>query len=276
MFHYLQNSSRNQPLDSPTEEEYWDKIAQESIKLEGALSIHLKECEVLQLKAWYGVYKAFFDSWATFERSRSMNLNFAQPQHLKVSKKMKSLTLPSLRTVNWLNVSFTRKWKDAFFKKCFLSRIQCFSVSLNELSDSRRLLLRLSQVSYKVTKVITFYFLIINESQMKRLMMLVKHIMKVRLSSCKLNFVEVIDLSKCLRRTTIEELHTSDCARSIFSNWVNKPEGFSNFIESLSKSDLKSSLQKFHLDETQLDKDFAKEVFLKNKFKDVMLVKKYR
>ncbi|CAI2374894.1 unnamed protein product [Moneuplotes crassus] len=123
-----------------------------------------KESEMLHQKAWISVYNMSFDRYNFYERSYILDIDYAQPKYFDVMKKMKSLTIPSVNRVYVLNVELDRKNKDVFFEKCFPSCILWFEVSFNCLTDLSKLLLRLSKVSYKIMKQITFTKLNINES----------------------------------------------------------------------------------------------------------------
>ncbi|CAI2374011.1 unnamed protein product [Moneuplotes crassus] len=249
------------------------KDDQESLKLEQVSSTqHQRECALLNLKTWHYANKAFLSHLNLYGSSSYINLNLLKHTHFGFVKKMKSLTLPSLDRVDLFNIKFDRKNKDAFFKKCFPIKILNFRISLYCLTDASKLLLRLSRVSYKVIQQIGLATLIIDESQMRKLFMLVKHILRVNLSFCKLNFTKVIDLDTCLKGTAIEDLHIFSCGGKMFSDWVNKPDNCSKFIESLSKSDLKNSLKKVFVHEAQVERDFARQAILKSELKHVTFI----
>ncbi|CAI2367897.1 unnamed protein product [Moneuplotes crassus] len=245
----------------PSQDTEYDKVVEISLKLERvACTQHQKEVEMRKIKIWHDVYKTYTEKQSLFGLGPFLDHNIRDPMNFQMLKKMLNVALPSTRIV--LLSIFYCKNKRNFnsFRGWFTPTINFLTLYSKDLTDVGGLLLRISKISHRILENITLDSFKISGSQLKRFFMLVKHVKCVRICFCKLNFTEVIDLDTCLKGTTIRKLLTTQLARSDYSDWENKPEGFSNFIESLSKSDLKISLQTICIGEDSLRKAFIEQV----------------
>ncbi|CAI2368061.1 unnamed protein product [Moneuplotes crassus] len=251
-------TDRGTKLGQDTE---YNKAVGISWKLERiACAQHQKEVEMRRIKIWHDVYKTYTEYEISFARDSVLFHNIKDYLDFRMLTKVGNLALPPMRKVRFSILYCRSKENSNFFKEWFPPTINSLIICSKGLAAVGGLLLRISPVSHRILESIFLDSFKISGSQLKRFFMLVKHVKYVSIRFCKLSFTEVIDLERCLKGTTIEKLCTVELSRSNCSDWGNKPEGFSNFIESLSKSDLKISLQTIYIGERFLCETFIKQV----------------
>ncbi|CAI2385657.1 unnamed protein product [Moneuplotes crassus] len=183
-----------------------------------------------------------YDSEQHYDQFR---LYFNKSQDLNFLRKLRLIKLFNTNAVVFDNTSDKNKNITKLLNSSFPSKAKEFlfvgscrnSIKFSKYCDP------FCRISSRIVRKVFFSKLVINEHQLKKLMVSSRHVLTIRLVSCKLLINKVIDFSKVLKGTKVQKIDLTCCGKESESDWKTNPEQFSTLIQSLATSeDLKLTL----------------------------------
>ncbi|CAI2367297.1 unnamed protein product [Moneuplotes crassus] len=166
-------------------------------------------------------------------------LFFNKSQDMNFLRKLKSIKLFDTNAVVLDKTSDENKNITKFLNSSFPSKTNEFSFvgEYKNIIKFSKCWNSFSRINSRIIKKVFFSRLVINELQLKKLMVSSRHVLAIRLVSCKLSIKNIIDFSKVLKGTKIQKIDLSRCGQKSNNDWKTNPEQFSTLIHSLGTSD---------------------------------------
>ncbi|CAI2375028.1 unnamed protein product [Moneuplotes crassus] len=176
------------------------------------------------------------NNWLSLDLKNSTNNFFC--------KKMLNVPLGPKRGITFNDLSKPNKHIKNFLTNCIPPNgVQILILKAAILCKIDAYLPIILHLSSKIPKRISLTNFKISSMQLKRFLGANRQKKAMEFTYCKFSFKTVPDFDRYLERTEIQRMYFCCCEEDGFSDWVNHPEEFENFINGLSQSDLKDSLQ---------------------------------
>ncbi|CAI2362290.1 unnamed protein product [Moneuplotes crassus] len=257
--------SECQKMPSPYTEDYPD---------EGTLQ---HESDTLDRKFWaiansnIYIFGGFLRRSIDYSPDCSISFQLDNNIDRNILRKLKFVDAPSINKASLRNLHSNGICKHAL-KALSKSRYQ--SVALKAPYEGKRLgyLPEVIKICSMTTCSIDLEYFVISKTQLRRVFINCKQVLQLNLSCCSLSLPPVSEFPRLLKRTAIQKLNLTLCAK--YSGWETHPKYLVYLVEGFSKSDLKSTLKavEFAYDEAIFEEKLAYKAFEKYRLGHVRIL----
>ncbi|CAI2371763.1 unnamed protein product [Moneuplotes crassus] len=214
------------------------------------------------------------DSETSFEIG-NLDWDFEAYEVSCLIKKLKNFTILNTKDFDLGYIEGKDNLSNKFLSSSFPDKVNrlwvegLFESSLNINNFFHRIM----KISAKVCNEVKFCGFYIRGDHLSRLIISFRHIKSFLFKCCKLSTPSVLDYSKALRGTQIQEINFHGSGMIVLSDWYNKPLEFKNLIEGLSTSqDLQYSLKEIGIAYCEICVDTTRKLLDQNGFEKVQLI----